>query len=60
MMARITPMGMIFVPSVGGISHSAKEFTEAEDCARGAEVLLETILRLDRLTDETGAGVAHS
>jgi beta-ureidopropionase / N-carbamoyl-L-amino-acid hydrolase len=52
MMARIAPMGMIFVPSVGGISHSSQEFTEAEDCARGAEVLLETILRLDQLRDE--------
>jgi beta-ureidopropionase / N-carbamoyl-L-amino-acid hydrolase len=60
MMGRIAPMGMIFVPSVGGISHSSKEFTEAEDCARGAEVLLETILRLDRLPDEAAIGVAHS
>jgi len=58
MMARIAPMGMIFVPSVGGVSHSAKEFTEAEDCALGAEVLLATILRLDRLTDEAATGVA--
>jgi beta-ureidopropionase / N-carbamoyl-L-amino-acid hydrolase len=60
MMARIAPMGMIFVPSVGGISHSSKEFTESEDCARGAEVLLETILRLDRLPDEAATGVANS
>jgi N-carbamoyl-L-amino-acid hydrolase len=60
MMARITPMGMIFVPSVGGISHSSKEFTEAEDCARGAEVLLETILRLDGLPDEAAPGAANS
>ncbi|MDX6463938.1 MAG: beta-ureidopropionase / N-carbamoyl-L-amino-acid hydrolase, partial [Acidobacteriaceae bacterium] len=60
MMARIAPMGMIFVPSVGGISHSSAEFTEAEDCARGAEVLLETILRLDRLPDEAATGVANA
>jgi N-carbamoyl-L-amino-acid hydrolase len=60
MMARIAPMGMIFVPSVGGVSHSSKEFTEAEDCARGAEVLCETILRLDQMLDETASGVAHS
>jgi N-carbamoyl-L-amino-acid hydrolase len=58
MMARIAPMGMIFVPSVGGLSHSAKEFTEAEDCARGAEVLLHTILRLDRVWDEAETGVS--
>jgi N-carbamoyl-L-amino-acid hydrolase len=60
MMARIAPMGMIFVPSVGGVSHSSKEFTEAEDCARGAEVLGETIVRLDLLLDKAASGVAHS
>ena len=35
---------MIFVPSVGGISHSPKEFTAWDDCARGADVLLRTVL----------------
>jgi N-carbamoyl-L-amino-acid hydrolase len=44
MMARLGPMGMIFVPSVGGISHAPKEFSRWEDCARGAGVLLETVL----------------
>jgi N-carbamoyl-L-amino-acid hydrolase len=43
-MAPLGSMGMIFVPSVGGISHSPKEFTRWEDCARGAQVLLETVL----------------
>jgi len=47
-MARITPTGMIFVPSKGGISHSPKEFTSAEDMANGATVLLQTILALDK------------
>ena len=46
--AKIAPMGMIFVPSVGGISHSPKELTTWEDCARGADVLLKTILDLDQ------------
>jgi len=46
MMAKRMPMGMIFVPSVGGISHSPKEFTSREDCANGANVLLETVLSL--------------
>jgi beta-ureidopropionase / N-carbamoyl-L-amino-acid hydrolase len=46
-LARIAPMGMIFVPSVGGISHSPKEFTRWSDCANGANVLLQTILRVD-------------
>jgi N-carbamoyl-L-amino-acid hydrolase len=47
MMAQISPMGMIFVPSTGGISHSPKELTSWVDCARGADVLLRTVLALD-------------
>ncbi len=47
-MALIAPTGMIFVPSKGGISHSPKEFTSAEDMANGANVLLHTILGLDK------------
>jgi N-carbamoyl-L-amino-acid hydrolase len=47
-MATITPSGMIFVPSVGGISHSPKEFTSAEDMARGATVLYHSILAIDQ------------
>jgi N-carbamoyl-L-amino-acid hydrolase len=46
-MAQIAPMGMIFVPSHDGISHSPKEFTSWPDCANGAEVLYRTILLLD-------------
>ena len=45
--AEITPTGMIFCPSVGGISHSPKEFTKPQDVANGANVLLQTILALD-------------
>ena len=48
MMATLMPMGMIFVPSADGISHSPKEFTSAQDCANGANVLLETVLELAR------------
>ena len=47
-MSVIAPMGMIFVPSVGGISHSPKEFTKAIDMANGANVLLQTILAIDK------------
>ena len=47
-MARITPTGMIFVPSKGGISHSPEEFTSAADMANGTNVLLQTILSLDK------------
>lgn len=46
--AEIAPIAMIFVPSVGGISHSPKEFTKAYDMANGANVLLHTILALDK------------
>jgi N-carbamoyl-L-amino-acid hydrolase len=46
-MALVTPTGMIFVPSVKGISHSPKEFTSAEDMANGASVLLRTVLEID-------------
>ena len=42
----ICPVGMIFVPSRDGASHSAREFTEWEDCVNGANVLLQTVLRL--------------
>jgi N-carbamoyl-L-amino-acid hydrolase len=44
----IAPVGMIFVPSVAGISHSPKEFTKGIDMANGANVLLKTILALDK------------
>jgi beta-ureidopropionase / N-carbamoyl-L-amino-acid hydrolase len=48
MMATLMPMGMIFVPSIGGISHSPKELTSWEDCANGANVLLETVMDIAR------------
>lgn len=47
-MARIAPVGMIFVPSKDGISHSPMEYTSPTDMANGANVLLRTILKLDR------------
>ncbi|HJP90970.1 MAG TPA: Zn-dependent hydrolase [Pyrinomonadaceae bacterium] len=47
-MARLGPVGMIFIPSVGGISHSPHEFSHPADIANGANVLLHTLLRLDR------------
>jgi N-carbamoyl-L-amino-acid hydrolase len=47
MVARIAPMGMIFVPSRGGISHSPRELTLWEDIANGAEVLYRAVLLLD-------------
>ena len=47
-MARLGPVGMIFIPSVGGISHSPREFSHPTDIANGANVLLHTLLKLDR------------
>jgi N-carbamoyl-L-amino-acid hydrolase len=48
-MAQLGPMGMIFVPSVGGISHSPKEFSRPKDIVNGANVLLRTVLAADRM-----------
>jgi beta-ureidopropionase / N-carbamoyl-L-amino-acid hydrolase len=50
MLARIAPMGMIFVPSIGGVSHSPDERTSWEDCTRGADVLLQAVLAIDGMT----------
>ncbi|GAA0357089.1 Zn-dependent hydrolase [Bowmanella denitrificans] len=44
-MARITPTGMIFVPSVGGISHAPDEWTHWQDVHTGANLLLQTALK---------------
>jgi beta-ureidopropionase / N-carbamoyl-L-amino-acid hydrolase len=45
---RITDMGMIFVPSQEGLSHSGAEYTSPEQCTQGANVLLHTLLKLDQ------------
>ncbi len=44
--ASLCPIGMIFIPSVGGASHSPDEMTHWEDCVNGANVLLQSALRL--------------
>jgi beta-ureidopropionase / N-carbamoyl-L-amino-acid hydrolase len=46
--APLGPIGMIFIPSIGGISHSPKEFSRPQDIENGANVLLQTVLRFDR------------
>ncbi|MCL4847829.1 MAG: Zn-dependent hydrolase [Acidobacteria bacterium] len=51
MMATLGPMGMIFVPSIGGVSHSPKELTTWEDCANGADVLLRSVLEVDAMAE---------
>ncbi|MGH8178541.1 MAG: Zn-dependent hydrolase [Steroidobacter sp.] len=47
-MTHIAPTGMIFAPSVGGVSHSPKELTSQQDMGNGANVLLQTVLAIDR------------
>jgi beta-ureidopropionase / N-carbamoyl-L-amino-acid hydrolase len=47
--ARLGPVGMIFIPSVGGISHSPREFSRPEDIANGANVLLQALIGLDTM-----------
>lgn len=46
-LARIGPMGMIFIPSIGGISHSPKEYSTPGDIVNGVNVLLHAVLAAD-------------
>lgn len=46
--ASLIPTAMIFVPSINGKSHCEEEETTFEDCAKGADVLLETVLTLQK------------
>jgi N-carbamoyl-L-amino-acid hydrolase len=47
--AELCPVGMIFVPSRDGISHSPREFSKPEDITNGANVLLHTLLKIDEM-----------
>jgi len=46
MLARVCPTGMVFVPSVGGVSHNPAEYTAPEDLTAGANVLADVLLSL--------------
>lgn len=46
-LSRIAPVGMIFIPCQGGISHNEQEYASAEHLAQGANVLLQSLLLLD-------------
>ncbi len=50
-LARVLPTAMIFVPSVGGISHSREEFSPKEDLLRGATLLARALVDIDALLD---------
>lgn len=59
-MARVTDMGMIFVPSRAGISHAETEYTSPEQCVWGTTVLLHTLIQLDqhyRCPDKPAASI---
>lgn len=48
-MAQLADMGMIFVPSEMGVSHDASEYTSPEQCTQGANILLQTLIRLGKV-----------
>lgn len=48
-MAQIADMSMIFVPSQMGVSHDASEYTSPKQCTQGANVLLQTLIRLGKI-----------
>ena len=50
--ARVAPTTMIFVPCKGGISHNEAEYSSKEQCANGAQVLLQAVLDYDRTLAE--------
>jgi beta-ureidopropionase / N-carbamoyl-L-amino-acid hydrolase len=59
--ARVAPTAMVFVPCRGGISHNEAEFSSKEQCAVGAQVLLQAVLDYDRrLAERHGADSASS
>ena len=52
--AKHCPTAMVFVPCKDGVSHHPEEWCEQEDCARGADVILQSVLRFDRKRSEKG------
>jgi len=50
-MAHLGPIGMIFIPSKGGISHSPEEYSSFEQMANGTNVLLNTLLAIDKMNE---------
>jgi len=51
-MQHLAPSGLIFVPSVGGISHAPEEYTPWPDVERGANLLLHGIMALATLSSK--------
>ena len=53
--SRVAPSAMVFVPCRDGISHNEAEFSSKEQCAKGAQVLLQAVLDYDRQLAERAA-----
>lgn len=47
-MAALGPIGLVFIPSKDGISHNPKEYSTSKEMANGADIMLRTVLLLDR------------
>jgi N-carbamoyl-L-amino-acid hydrolase len=54
--AKIAPIGMLFVPSRGGRSHCPEEWTDLADAALGARALGEAVLQFDSIPSTSGRG----
>jgi N-carbamoyl-L-amino-acid hydrolase len=50
-LAHFAPMGMVFIPSVGGLSHHPDEYSRPEDIEAGVNVLMKALLRADAELD---------
>ncbi len=50
-MARIAPMGMIFIPCRGGVSHRPDEYSSPEQIKTGVEVLARALAQLSEIDD---------
>jgi N-carbamoyl-L-amino-acid hydrolase len=57
--SRVAPSAMVFVPCRDGISHNEAEFSSKEQCAKGAQVLLQAVLDYDRQLAERAAKGTH-
>ena len=58
--AMLAPIGMIFVPSIDGISHSPREYSEPDAIVAGVNVLLQTLLKLDARDLGRGRASGHA
>jgi ureidoglycolate amidohydrolase len=48
-MARIAPVGMVFIPCRGGVSHRPDEYSAPQEIETGAKVLASTLARLSQV-----------